>query len=79
MLAGLVMACRFAGSPTLRSPLSMNATTEGVVRFPSLLGMTTGSLPSMTETQELVVPKSMPIIFPIMLLCNYMFYRLFFL
>ena len=39
--------------------------TEGVVRFPSLLGITTGSLPSITDTQELVVPKSIPIIFPI--------------
>ncbi|MBA7542697.1 hypothetical protein ES705_35021 [subsurface metagenome] len=38
---------------------------EGVVRFPSLLGITTGSLPSITETQLFVVPKSMPIILPI--------------
>jgi hypothetical protein len=29
--------------------------------------MTTGSLPSITDTQELVVPKSIPIIFPIIL------------
>ena len=36
--------------------------TEGVVRFPSALGITTGSFPSITETQELVVPKSIPII-----------------
>jgi hypothetical protein len=27
--------------------------------------MTTGSLPSITETTELVVPRSMPMIFPI--------------
>jgi len=27
--------------------------------------MTTGSLPSITATQELVVPKSIPMIFPI--------------
>jgi hypothetical protein len=40
---------------------------EGVVLRPSLLGMTTGSLPSITATQELVVPKSIPIIFPILL------------
>src|SRR5690554_4047360 len=65
VLLGLVIACRLAGSPTLRSPLSMKATTEGVVRFPSLLGITTGSFPSITETQELVVPKSIPIIFAI--------------
>jgi hypothetical protein len=64
---GFVMACRLAGAPTLRSPLplSMKATTEGVVRAPSLLAITTGSFPSMTATQEFVVPKSIPIIFPI--------------
>src|SRR5947207_13252195 len=33
---------------------------EGVVRLPSEFGMTTGSPPSMTATQELVVPRSMP-------------------
>ena len=38
------------------------ATTDGVVRPPSALAMTTGSPPSMTATQELVVPKSIPII-----------------
>ncbi len=36
----------------------------GVVLRPSLLGMTTGSLPSRTATQELVVPRSIPIILP---------------
>jgi hypothetical protein len=39
-----------------------------VVRLPSALAMTTGSLPSMTETHELVVPRSIPIIFPIFIL-----------
>src|SRR5450755_4995344 len=38
------------------------ATTEGVVRAPSWLGITVGSPPCMTATTELVVPKSMPII-----------------
>jgi hypothetical protein len=66
----LVIAWRFAGSPTLRSPLSRNATIEGVVLLPSLLGITTGSLPSITATQLLVVPRSIPIIFPIFLLCS---------
>ena len=61
---GLVMACRLAMVPTRRSP-SLNATTEGVVRAPSLLGITTGSPPSRTATQELVVPKSIPMILPI--------------
>jgi len=32
------------------------------------LAITIGSLPSITETHELVVPKSIPIIFPIILL-----------
>ena len=44
---------------------SVNATTEGVVRPPSLLVMTVGVPPSITATQELVVPKSIPIIFDI--------------
>ncbi|MCL4116965.1 UNVERIFIED_CONTAM: hypothetical protein GTU68_012373, partial [Idotea baltica] len=57
---------RLAGSPTLRSPLSKKATTEGVVLLPSSLGITTGSLPSITATQELVVPRSIPIIFPML-------------
>jgi hypothetical protein len=35
-----------------------------VVRFPSLLGITTGSFPSITATHELVVPKSI-IIYPL--------------
>jgi hypothetical protein len=48
----------------LRSPLSINATIEGVVLLPSLFGITIGSLPSITDTQELVVPRSIPIIFP---------------
>src|SRR5450432_1283430 len=33
---------------------------EGVVRAPSLFSITLTSLPSMTATQELVVPRSMP-------------------
>ncbi|GFO68797.1 hypothetical protein GMLC_23760 [Geomonas limicola] len=34
---------------------------DGVVRLPSALAMTTGSPPSITATQELVVPRSIPI------------------
>src|SRR3974390_2350785 len=60
---GLVMAWRLAICPTRRSPLSVKATTEGVVRLPSTLGMTLGSPPSIMATQELVVPKSMPMTF----------------
>ena len=62
VFSGLVTACLFAGSPTLISPSSTNAITDGVVLFPSALGITTGSLPSITETHEFVVPKSIPII-----------------
>ena len=62
---GLVMAWRLAIWPTRRSPVLAKPTTEGVVRMPSLLGITVGSPPSITATQLLVVPKSMPMIFAI--------------
>src|SRR5437867_3731718 len=61
---GLVTAWRRATSPTSRSPLFENATTDGVVRKPSALGITLGSPPSMTATQELVVPRSIPMTLP---------------
>ena len=67
VLFGLVMAWRLAGLPILRSPPSVKATTDGVVRCPSLLMMTVGWLPSITATQEFVVPRSMPIILPMIL------------
>src|SRR3954470_5223177 len=59
---GLVTAWRLATWPTRRSPSLVKATTEGVVRPPSALGMTTGSPPSMTAPTELVVPRSIPMI-----------------
>ena len=59
--AALTACWRFAASPTTRSPACVKLTTEGVVRPPSELGMTTGSPPSSTATQLFVVPKSMPI------------------
>ena len=37
------------------------ATIEGVVRPPSAFSMTLALLPSITATQEFVVPRSMPI------------------
>src|SRR5215467_13310738 len=58
--SGLVIAWRFATSPTRTSPVLENATTDGVVRDPSALGATTASPASRTETTELVVPRSMP-------------------
>jgi hypothetical protein len=50
------------GHQLLFRHLLQKATIDGVVLLPSALGITTGSLPSITETQELVVPKSIPII-----------------
>ena len=47
--SGLVIAWRLATSPTSTSPALENATTDGVVRAPSELGMTTGSPPSRTD------------------------------
>src|ERR1700684_4358212 len=58
--SGLVTAWRFASCPTSRSPVLVNATTEGVVRDPSELAMTVGLCPSITATTELVVPRSIP-------------------
>ena len=46
-------------------PVLENATTDGVVRPPSALGMMTGSPPSITATQLLVVPRSIPIVLDI--------------
>ena len=65
VFSGLVIDWRLAICPTRRSPLSVTATTEGVVRPPSGLVMTFGSPPSMIATQELVVPRSIPITFDI--------------
>jgi len=39
---------------------SVKATVDGVVLAPSEFSMTLAALPSMTATQELVVPKSIP-------------------
>src|SRR6266480_2816071 len=63
VFSGLTAAWRRANVPTSRSPDFVKATTEGVVREPSELGMTTGSPPSITAMTELVVPKSIPTVF----------------
>src|SRR5437764_13629168 len=60
VFSGLVTACRFAAWPTRRSPDSVNATIEGVVRAPSAFSMTLAVEPSITATHELVVPRSIP-------------------
>src|SRR5262245_10311354 len=62
VFSGFVTAWRFATCPTRRSPVFVNATTDGVNRPPSGLVMTTGSPPSITATTELVVPRSIPMI-----------------
>src|SRR4029078_10861224 len=62
VFAGFVTACRLATVPTRRSPLWVNATTEGVVRPPSAFSMTVGSPPSRTAMHEFVVPRSMPMV-----------------
>src|SRR5690606_35579616 len=58
--SALVTAWRLATSPTSTSPSLPNATTDGVVRAPSALGITTASPASRAETTELVVPRSIP-------------------
>src|SRR6476661_3922752 len=65
---GLVTAWRLATVPTRRSPDCANATTDGVVRPPSAFSMTVGSPPSSTAMHELVVPRSIPIVFAMCLL-----------
>src|ERR687889_372232 len=57
---GFRIACRRASWPTSRSPFSVNATTDGVVRDPSAFGMTEACPPSHAAITEFVVPRSMP-------------------
>src|SRR3984885_13631332 len=66
--SGLVTAWRLAGWPTRRSPSSLKATMDGVVRMPSAFSMTFGVLPSITATHEFVVPRSIPMTFPMVLI-----------
>ena len=61
----LVTACLLADCPTSFSFVSLNATIDGVVLPPSEFSITFASLPSITATQEFVVPKSIPITFAI--------------
>ena len=57
VFSGLVTAWRLATCPTSRSPDLVKPTTDGVIRLPSGLVMTTGSPPSITATTEFVVPE----------------------
>ena len=63
--SGFVTACRLALSPTSRSPFFVKATMLGVVMLPEVPGMMTGASFSTTDTQLFVVPRSIPITFPI--------------
>src|SRR5258707_15511219 len=65
VFSGLSAAWRLASWPTNRSPVLVKATTDGVVRLPSLLIITVGLPPSITATTEFVVPKSIPTAFAI--------------
>jgi hypothetical protein len=51
VFSGFVTAWRLATWPTRISPSLVKATTEGVMRLPSWLGMTRGC-PSITATTE---------------------------
>ena len=61
---GFVNDWRLAIWPMSFSPRGVNATIEGVVRAPSRDAITRGFPPSITAMQQLVVPRSMPITFP---------------
>src|SRR5207302_10087144 len=65
VFSGLTAAWRRASWPTKRSPDLVKATTDGAVRPPSALGMTTGSPASMTATPEFVVPRPTPTAFAV--------------
>ena len=64
VFSGFVTACLLAGCPTNRSS-SVMPTMDGVVLAPSLFSIILGDLPSITDTHEFVVPKSIPITFAI--------------
>src|SRR5436190_19737885 len=67
VFSGFVTCCRRAGAPTSRWPSFVKPTTDGVVRPPSAFGITVGSPPSRMAMHELVVPRSIPIVFAIRL------------
>lgn len=53
-------ACLFAADPTSLYPYFVKAMTDGVVLIPSEFSITLGVCPSIKATQELVVPRSIP-------------------
>ena len=70
MRFGFVTAWRFAACPTSRSPLSVNATTEGVSPL-ALRVRDDARLAALHDaTTEFVVPRSMPMTFCEVLPCG---------
>ena len=79
VLSGLVTACLLAGSPTSNSPSFEKATIEGnalpAAVVPSAAGIRVGFPPCIIAAAELLVPKSIPIIFSaIFHLLNFIFF-----
>lgn len=62
VLSELVIDCLLAGAPTNLYPVLVKATIDGVVLLPSEFGKTLAFLFSIIATQELVVPRSIPMI-----------------
>ena len=58
--SGCVTISSTADRPTSRFPSGSIPTTEGVSTSPRALGISFGPSPSMNETAELVVPRSIP-------------------
>ena len=57
----MVIACLLAAAPTSLYPYLVKAMTDGVVLTPSAFSITFGVWPYIKATQELVVPRSIPI------------------
>ena len=65
--AVITVPAYFNDSQRQATKVFVNATTDGVVLPPSLLGITVLSPPSITAMHEFVVPKSIPNILLILL------------
>ena len=67
VLSGLVTACLLAVSPTNKLLSLSKATIDGnalpAIVFPSAAGIRVGLPPCITAAAELLVPRSIPIIF----------------
>merc|ERR1719261_2224463 len=68
VLPGFIAAWFFAASPIRRS-LSVKATYDGVVRLPWSLAMISTRSCCHTPTHEYVVPRSIPIAGPLLMIC----------